>query len=238
MSSKFKYILLFTISIITYCIIYYWANDITIQELDTHIPGPNVLIVGGTHGNEPAGTFAIENLNFELKRGKIIMVPRANKLGLLLNTRYLPHKLLNRDLNRNYPREEGEFPLDFISSKICNLAKKADFIIDLHEGWGYNLLTPESLGSGVYPGNTKEAIVLAHNTVDKLNESISIPYKKFVVGLNNHPELKSLRNYCVLNNKNYILVETTGQNDIQPLHIRVQQHQFIIYSVLRNLKMI
>lgn len=236
--SNYKYFWSVVIVLILYVIIHIWADNVQIIQLDSGIPGPTVLIVGGTHGNEPAGTIAIEGLDIKPKNGKVILVPRANKLGLLLNTRWLPHRFINTDLNRNYPREEGEIPLEMISAKICKLADSADFIIDLHEGWGYTRLDSASLGSGLYPGNTREAIDISYRAVDKLNEMIDVPYKKFVVGLNNHPELNSLRSYCVLLGKHYILIETTGQNGIQPIDIRVHQHQFIIYSVLLDLDMI
>ena len=55
---------------------------------------------------------------------------------------------------------------------------------------------------------------------------------------NNHPELNSLRSFCVLHNRNYILVETTGQNDIQPLDVRVQQHLDVINYLLNDYNMI
>ena len=229
----------FLIVLLIYLILYFWANHLKVFILDSNIPGPTILIVGGTHGNEPAGALAIEKLldsGFKPFKGRIICIPRANRLGLALYTRWLPHRLWNRDLNRNYPREDGQIPLEPISGKICQYAETADFIIDLHEGWGYHLLTPESLGSGVYPGNTKYAIQISYRLADHLNQEITIPHKKFTVGLDNHPELNSLRSYCVLKGKNYILLETTGQYDIQPIEIRVAQQyksiQFIIDTIL------
>jgi predicted deacylase len=46
-------------------------------------PGGNVLVVGGTHPNEPAGfvtaVLLVENL--EVRRGKVVVVPRANASG-------------------------------------------------------------------------------------------------------------------------------------------------------------
>lgn len=233
-----RFIIVICLIIIVYILLYNWANDIHIVILDSSVPGPTILLVGGTHGNEPAGSVAIEKLakQIKLKRGKLVLVPRANKLGLLLNTRWLPHRMWYRDLNRNYPRVSGDYPVEPISQKIAGLAMEADFILDLHEGWGFNCIQPESLGSGLYPGDTKLSIELAPQIVSHLNKTISKDYKKFVVGYNNHPELNSLRSFCVLHNKNYILVETTGQNDIQQLDVRVQQHITVINYLLKFYK--
>jgi len=228
--------------LVFYILVYTWANRIDVVVLNSNQVGPTVLVVGSTHGNEPAGTVSIEhiisNRLFSLQRGQLILIPRPNKLGYLLNTRCLPYRIIHTDLNRNYPRKKNENPKESISFKICELAKKADLIIDLHEGWGFHRMTPTSLGSGIYPGDTRFAIRLAYHAADAVNCSIRDQKKQFVVGLNNHPELHSLRSFCNLINKHYILVETTGQNNIQPIHTRRNQMLHIIRIVLLQMQMI
>jgi len=236
---KYKILL---ILLIIYIILFYWANNIYIHTIDSYKPGPVLLIIGSSHGNEPAGTVCLETLiatNLQLIKGKIICVPRPNKLGYLFNTRCLPHRIYNRDLNRNYPRKNGEFPMEPISNKICQLVyQHADFILDLHEGWGFHKINQNSLGSGIYPGDTHRAISLSYRITDIINLQIQNPYKKFTVGLNNHPELNSLRSYANFIKKDYILVETTGQNNIQPIEIRRDQMLSVIKQLLIHLDMI
>ncbi len=228
--------------LVFYVLVYLWANRIDVVVLNSHQVGPTVMIVGSTHGNEPAGTVSIEylisNRVFSLQKGQLILIPRPNKLGYLLNMRWLPYRIIHADLNRNYPRTNHETPKDPISSTICDLAKKTDFIIDLHEGWGFHRITPASLGSGIYPGDTRFAVRLAYHAADVLNTTIADKKKQFVVAVNSHPELNSLRSFCNLINKHYILVETTGQNNIQPIHTRRNQMLQIIQIVLRQLQMI
>jgi predicted deacylase len=234
----YKIILILTI---IYILIYYWANNIDIKIIDSKKKGPTVLIVGSTHGNEPAGTVCIETLlskNIVLKKGRLICVPRPNKLGYLLNVRCLPHRFYYSDLNRNYPTENGELPREPICNQICSLADNSDFIVDLHEGWGFHRINPQSLGSGIYPGDTHRSISYAYRIADRLNTQINNPHKKFVVGLNNHPEIKSLRSYANYIKRDYLLVETSGQNNIQPIEVRRDQMLSIIRNLLTNLEMI
>ena len=123
-------------------------------------------------------------------------------------------------------------PFSFIVTfKLLELIKDSDFVLDFHEGWGFHRLNPDSLGSGIYPGDTHNAISLSYRIADSLNTQINIPHKKFVVLLNSHPELESLRSYCNYIRRDYILVETTGQNDIQPIEIRSNQMIYIINGV-------
>jgi hypothetical protein len=56
-------------------------------------------------------------------------------------------------------------------------------------------------------------------------------YKKFsTMELSNIPG--SLRDICNNLNKNYILVETSGINDIQPKELRIKQQLFIIENIV------
>ena len=67
-------------------------------------------MTGGIHGNEPAGARAADQIrHWPLKKGRLIVVPKANIPGLKAGTRYMPgeSKLLH-NLNRNFPMTDGE----------------------------------------------------------------------------------------------------------------------------------
>jgi hypothetical protein len=188
---------------------------------------PNTLIIASTHGNEPAGYHAIEQyikMNPNINKGNITFIPAINSCGLLFCTRNNP--LGDYDINRNYPNKT------FLNSHITKFIDQADWVFDLHEGWSFNKLDSSSIGSGVYPGNTQPAIKLCENIVNHINKDITVDYKKFVT--KNIPNIKgSLRNYC--KNKNYILVETSGINDIQPLELRIEQQLKILKYIINYL---
>src|SRR5688572_13934153 len=54
-----------------------WATPYFVQE--SNQPGATVMIVGGMHGDEPAGAYAAEQIRrWRIVRGKVVVVPRAN----------------------------------------------------------------------------------------------------------------------------------------------------------------
>ena len=131
-------------------------------SIDSEQPGPTVLITGGIHGNEPAGAAAAKQIHhWPVKQGKLIVIPRINQLGLQADSRWLPQHRNDkklRDLNRNFPKEEGSFPQGEIATAIWNFTKslEPDYVIDLHEGFDFHSINPKSVGSSIIfsPGRT------------------------------------------------------------------------------------
>lgn len=219
-------------------------NSIDPIIIDSGNPGPVLLMIGGTHGNEPAGTIGLEKFisaNVHLTRGKIIIVPRVNKIGLELGLRYGFNGFVPIDYNRNYPtslQKSFSNSNSNINSQIINLVNKSDFILDIHEGWGWNIVNPESLSSGIYPSDTIESKSIGLTIVKRINQTIIDNKKKFTFSAKHEEIDGTLGVYCKNTNKNYLLVEITGQNDIQPIELRVNQVIFIINILLEKLGMV
>jgi predicted deacylase len=223
------------------------CNKLDVLVFSGASPGPTVLLVGGTHGNEPAGAHALSRLASELqsgllsaKAGKIIIVPQANKCGLSLGTRFQPQNILtlglsgSLDLNRSYSEAS---PGCELASSIGGLASEADWVLDLHEGWGFHKIENDSMGSGVYFGKSEQARQVAQQITSALNQLIQPEIKQFVC-----QEWKdtpgTLRSLADKTNTNYILIETSGQNDIQPLQVRSDQHLFLSRQLLSRLGLV
>ena len=210
-----------------------------------------IMIISGTHGNEPAGYYSISNLikqikseKLKLQKCKLILIPALNYCALKLNIRSLP---IFGDFNRKYPSNINDITCNKITKKIIEFANSSDFILDFHEGWGYHRKNSNSIGSTLTATNTELSKNLSFLIVQELNKTIKNEYKKFKVltndenkiienpyiyGKNEHIK-GTLIYYETIMNKDYILVETTGQNNIQPLPIRIKQINFIINYVLK-----
>ncbi len=236
---------------------YYLKNicdNLEIFNYGEHTPNNKIiLILGGIHGNEPAGSKAIRQLMDDINKNntklnnKIIFVPYVNYCALQLNKRKVP---FIGDLNRKFPITENynKNNLHPIIKDILVLIEQADFIIDFHEGWGYYKEHTGSIGSTISPTNTDISDNVADLVYTKLNKTIDDNNKKFTILIEDDNKIKNnldkygknvdikytLRYYANLINKNYILIETSGQNDIQDLDIRISQARTIIDTVLNN----
>jgi len=230
-----KKIIIIVLFILLCYLLYKWSIDITIESIDSYEQGPTILMVGGTHGNEPAGKVALNRLlqsNIKLKKGKLIIIPEANKLGGFLDSRWLLHNWLHPDLNRNYT-DQGK---EEISRKIIDHVHKVDLIVDFHEGWGFRNENKDSMGATL-SYTTDQSKRLSSEIIDQLNQTIDEDYKKFTIN-EDLDNLLTLRNFAKRCKKDYILIETVGQDNIQNIETRVNQNMIIIYHILLQYGMI
>ena len=151
----------------------------TLCVIKSGITGPVVMVVGGTHGNEPAGYQAARLIkNYSVKKGTLLVLPEANRIAVLNNTRTASGV---GDLNRSFPKYQSDKPDDPLARAIWQTVKdyNVDYLIDLHEGYKYHLQTSSSWGQTViyYPNSGTKA--LADKMVSALNSSISTPSKRF-----------------------------------------------------------
>ena len=191
-----------------------------------------ICILAGVHGNEPAGCHLLINLlkkNYFNKFNLYIrVIPVVNEFGIKYNIRY-QNNLLYPDINRNF-REDGG--IENISKQLVDLTKKFNIIIDFHEAWGYYKDNNGSIGSTISTNMTK----LGNIIIDKLNRSINDKRKQFIQ-YNKLCRIKTSFG-CFNKNKKYMLVETSGQNNIQPLKLRMKQIYIIIKIILENINII
>ncbi len=96
--------------------------------------GPVVFVTAALHGDEINGTGAIRQLiqdeNFQLIKGSVILIPVLNLLAFDRHSRYLPDR---RDLNRCFPGS----PTGSLASRMANtvfqeIVSRCDYGVDLH----------------------------------------------------------------------------------------------------------
>lgn len=221
-----------------------------IYTFDSNKPGPTILIVAGTHGNEPAASQYFSNFvnasyksnfksNFKPNSGKIIIIPRVNDCALKLNMRSTP---LIGDINRKYNKNNKVNEIvnretNGINQQIMKIidTNKIDFVLDFHEGYDFHNINVKSLGSTITytKDNTGKAKKFGEYIVEKLNDTINNDKKKFTLLDYNYKPIKgTLLDYLSDLNISGILIETSGQNNIQPLKVRLEQIDLIFKNIL------
>lgn len=108
-------------------------------EIPLHIrraeeDGPVVFVTAALHGDEINGTGAVRQLiqdpDFRLLRGAVILVPVLNILAFDRHARYLPDR---RDLNRSFPGSAtGSLASRMARILFDEIVPRADYGIDLH----------------------------------------------------------------------------------------------------------
>jgi len=199
--------------------------ETTFYRRDSGVDGPVVLVTGGIHGNESAGARAAEQVrHWPIKKGRLIVVPRANIPGLNAGTRHLPgeSKLLH-DLNRNFPMTGGELVArGVLATALWEFVESSgpDWLIDLHEGTDFHQINSES----VVP-----------RMLQVVNAEIPDPKKKLVrlrypvngsLARAAHERLQAVS----------MILETTSKD--QPISTRTRQHRLMVYTLLGQLGMI
>lgn len=193
-------------------------------------PGPAVLVMGGVHGNEPAGAIAAEKVaGFAVSKGTIVVIPRVNKLALAAGIRTLPEI---GDINRAYPGRESGTPAERIAAAVEALIRQygVTVLIDLHEARTFHRLDHTSLGQMILFAANDRSAEMALTAIDHINGLITEPEKKFDFGAHPIPGSAAFHAGSALGLAAFT-VETSGK---QPIEARAAQHIAIVRSLLRQ----
>ena len=121
----------------------YWAGTpqaVEVYKISGREPGPTVMIMGGIQGDEPGGFLGADHYaDVSLKRGNLIVLPRANFKSIALFSRGAAG-----DMNRKFKTDLSRDPDRDLVSLIKSLMHESDIFLNLHEGSGYYRPTYES----------------------------------------------------------------------------------------------
>lgn len=212
-----------------------YASATELYVIDSGKPGPVVMIVGGIHGNEKAGyTAASEYINLKIKKGKLLVLPRANKRAIEMNSRIASG---GSDLNRCFPRSSKESADTYLAKDIYKTVKnyKVDWLMDMHEGFDYykNKKT-DSVGQTLIHYPSAKMTPMAKKIVNTVNKGVSKSSHRFT--LLKYPVKGSLaRSSGQFLGVNAFIFETSMK---QTLSTRVNQQQKAANTLLKELGML
>lgn len=108
----------------------------SLHKIESGVPGPTMLIIGGIQGDEPGGFTAASMLvtNYKVKSGSVWVVPNLNFESIIRRSRGI-----HGDMNRKFDflsRKDPEFAEVQKIKKII-LSKDVDIVVNLHDGSGF-----------------------------------------------------------------------------------------------------
>lgn len=199
---------------------------------------PVITLIGSVHGNERAGTLALEQLIHEKGNklnefpGTLVIVPKPNPSGIINDVRHAIDDIHGQiDINRTYKCINDSCPQ--ITDLIKSLVHQSDLVVEFHEAYDFHQINQSSLGSCIIPTHHNLTFDTSDLIVKNLNANITDPLKKFITLDRNSCEIPtSLSCYCETNNIPYILVEITGQLEKQPIEKRISQVRTITDTII------
>lgn len=115
--------------------------------------GKTLLIIGGIQGNEPGGFMAADLFSeLSLKKGNLIVVPRANLKSIILGDRGA-----DGDMNRRFDDPAKRKEMDRVVARLKELMAEADLFLHLHDGWGFHY--PEHVSKWRNPQRYGQSII-------------------------------------------------------------------------------
>ncbi|KII80373.1 succinylglutamate desuccinylase/aspartoacylase family protein [Vibrio renipiscarius] len=110
--------------------------SIPVEIINGKLAGPILMVNAAIHGDELNGVEIVRQLintiDVNKLRGTLIAVPIVNVFGFIHKSRYLPDR---RDLNRCFPgSEKGSLASRMAHTFFSQVAKRCDYILDLHTG--------------------------------------------------------------------------------------------------------
>lgn len=207
--------------------------------IQSKLAGPTVMVIGGVHGDEPAGSFAaLQIAGWSIEKGRLVVVERSNELALRAKARRtpgLPRK--EADLNRQFPHEARDKPVGVLATALWRLIQTIapDYFLDLQEGYDFAQTNPKSVGSSIILGSNESGRQPALAMLGAVNATIEDAKKKFVL---KRPAIAGSVARAVADRlaiPSMILLTTTKN---QARAYRVRQHRLTVHGLLSKLGML
>lgn len=180
--------------------------------------GPTVVIVGGVHGDEPAGYLAGRELKkWEITAGKLVLVPDAHVEAIKRGVRAYP-----RNMNRLFPGKKNGDAMEKLAYEIWELIKtsKPDLVITLHESRGFHVDDPKRYGQ-TFAYDFPELAPRFQAVAKRVNAEIPIKKHRFLQFVDPFPTCPTYVTW------KYLKVPATSIETAKPLPLKTR----IIYQL-------
>ena len=233
-------------------------HELNVYRIFGEEPGKTIMLIGGIQGDEP-GSYLTADLyaDIHLKKGNLIVVPRANFYSILLSRR----EGLTGDMNRKFG-ENGNSKKSLDEEVVIvlkHLIAQSDLLLNLHEGSGFyspkwinNMEHPKRYGQSIIydaevfplPDNQGQLNLgeLARSVIEKANSQIE--NKRYHFRPNNHdtvsdktihPEQKLSATYYALTQAHIPAFGVETSKSIKELETKISLHKLVINTFMEQL---
>ncbi|RJQ50455.1 MAG: hypothetical protein C4530_21650 [Desulfobacteraceae bacterium] len=223
-------------------------------------PGKTMMLIGGIQGDEPGGYLTADlYADITLKKGNLIVVPRANLYSILLNSR----NGLTGDMNRKFGSDEtasANMEQEVVAI-LKHLIAESDCLLNLHEGSGFyspiwlnEQENPMRFGQSIIydtesyevPGGGKIQLgELATKVAERVNRLI--PEERYHFRPNNHDSLspksphkeqRKSATFYALTQQHIPAFGVETSKSIRDLETKIRLHKVVINSFMEELSII
>ncbi|MDR1045670.1 MAG: succinylglutamate desuccinylase/aspartoacylase family protein [Candidatus Adiutrix sp.] len=227
-------------------------QELQVYKIFGRQPGPTVLIIGGIQGDEAGGFMSADlYVDLALKKGNLIVVPRANFKSII---QY--HRGPDGDMNRKFRGDLDRDPERPIVEALKALMAESDLVLNLHDGSGYyrhiwesDLANPNRYGqciiadADVYTHKPSGRIIplkdYAEDVVERINRQIDDPQQKFRFSNHNteapdsrHKEQKGSVSYYALTELGIPAFGVETSKQLPSLELKIYQHNLAVNAFL------
>lgn len=209
------------------------ADETALHIIEGAEQGPTVLIIGGIHGDEPAGAAAAELIaTWAIDRGTLLVLPRANPRALIAGSRCAPGC---GDLNRAFPGGAGSGSCGQLAAAIYDVMDccRPQWVLDLHEAPDYEKTNPGALGQTIIYPRGAASLDIVSAVMERANAARAPFQGPFL-----------LRRGAVRGGTIHAAVGILGLEGFlvescrkMPLEQRVQEHTRVVAALLEQLGM-
>jgi len=229
-------------------------DELNVYKIYGKKPGKTLMLIGGIQGNEPGGFLSADlYTDMSLKKGNLIVVPRANFYSILRN-----HRGPRGDMNRKFTYADND---NGMQDKIVNILKKliqeSDYLLNLHDGAGY--YHPEYIDKWRNPLRFGQSIIIdyrkynisntnkkldlakmAQKVIDEINPQIPNDLYKFHLNCtdtdktdSHHKEQRKSATYYALTKHNIPSFGIETSKFLPEIDLKVHYHNIIINSFMK-----
>ena len=206
--------------------------------------GPVVMIVGGMHGNELAGTQTADQVsNWTIRRGKLVVIPLANYPGRQQMMAELPGESGPADLLKDF---SGGSARSRVGKAIWDLARseKVNWVVTLHSAVNYVNGEGKLEGQGNVLYLSGKAASAAKALLDSANSEVSPAAGEYITRKAPSDGNLAAAAASGLNASGVMVMigrsheDPTKQPDkVQPVSTRARHGRKIVHALLEHLGM-